>query len=116
MDLSQLPQTVSQTIDAIADKLKVPAEQLLDVAVTGVRVEGIVGLVIGLLGFIGIPILYKKAFIYLKDEVRGDWVIGAGFMTAVAIFLFIGATRALYQGAIQTFAPAYWLLKSILNF
>lgn len=44
MEMSQIPAVVGQTIDTIASKLQVPAEKLLDVAVKGIRVEGIVGI------------------------------------------------------------------------
>lgn len=116
MDLSQLPQTVSQTIDVLADKLKVPTLQLMNAAVRGVMVEGIISLIIGVIGVIGIPVLYRKAFIYLKNEVRGEWEIGAFLMTLVAIPLFAVSFSGVYFGFIQAFAPDYWLLKSILNF
>jgi len=112
MDLTQLPETVAQTIDAMAMKLSVPAEKLLELATYGVRVEGAGIFVLCSLGLILTAWITHRAFEYFKAQ---ETVEPEAMLCVVLLVPWILLPLGIYRGIIMCFVPAYWVLKQILN-
>ena len=109
MELSDLPETVAQTLEILSEKLATPAEQLLEVAVTGVRVEGIAQIILSMAAAVLLLLIAKS--MVRKAQRDDDWYMALSIPSMAMLIAII----ALYDGIIRTFAPAYWILKQLLN-
>lgn len=123
MDMSQIPAVVGQIIDTIASKLDVPTQRLLDITVSGTRVEGIILLVFAVTKFVIAASITIKCSKIPKEKIKewNDSVIErypdrkwGGFFLAIIIGTL--ASVFAYYGALMAFAPEYSLLKMILKF
>lgn len=113
MDLNQIPETVGKTIEVMADKLKIPAGQLLNIVVQGTVISGIAELVISACLFASTFFIgrWVNRKIATSSEYE-PWFI-AHLVTGISI---IAAFCTAYDGAIQAFAPAFYIIKGILKF
>lgn len=113
METTEITQTLEQSIDILADKLGAPAEQLMDIAVTGVMVEGIAVLILSLMGSAAALLLTKWLFENWKgwgDVYDPRSILAPIGIISIIFFSLIG----IYEGAIKAFAPAYWIIKQII--
>lgn len=117
MESSKIPEIVSQTINVISEKLKIPSDQLISVAINGKVIEGISDIVLSFLILV-ITIISVKFFYTLakkQEEQLSDDVWAWAPMIIISIFGSISFLGILYGGILQTFAPGYSLLLTILG-
>lgn len=127
MELEQVPEIISQTIDTIAGKLEVPATQLMYVYGKGIMVEGVYGIFIFLL-CIGISIgsafgIFKSLCLFLEEDediIKINTSITLIYTLAIIfLFSFIGIIISLSGDLLPSIqkilTPDYYLLTKILS-
>lgn len=113
--MENVPQVLEESLNVLAEKLAVPAAQLLDVGVKGVQIEGVLNLLIAL-SFILTSII-GSVFVYKKWELiyESDWETAVGGVCVVfSIIAIVIIPCYLYEGAIQLLTPKYWILKHFI--
>lgn len=111
--MSEIPQVLEQSLEILAEKLETPVEQLLELAVTGVRVEGVIGLVFCAIMLVLILFLARKVHcIYKEYGAKGEVFIV--MLVALIVMMLIVMPILTYISALRSFAPEYWILKQAL--
>lgn len=107
---------IQRTGDAVATQYSTTVPQLLDYAITGVRIEGAVNLLLWLLVNISMVFAYRKFYAQAEAlQLVKEW-LKTGIMTVMAVGLLITNVSLFDEirwSAIAIFAPEYTLIKLV---
>lgn len=111
MEIEQIPEVISQTVDALSTKLQVPAEHLYSVMIQGTQLQSWANIIASIV--IGFPVLAFAVFIYLYcKKTQDDECL---FVIVICLLVFAICIGVIVSNIVGYFAPEYAFLNSIIS-